>query len=180
MTLGMRKLIVAGSGGAVFLLANALIVAHWLDKAGVVQFAGKLRSEFVTGTAITIIVVLLVLLVPAGSRILTYFDYGEYAIWHLAPRLRVSMDGRRETVYSAGTIAEHAAFYRDPVGRADYPDRLRADAVWVPNGASFDRALRPRGWTPVFEGPVSTVWIRAGGGPHVTRNLTAPRCFPGP
>lgn len=28
-----------------------------------------------------------------------YFDWGEYALWHLSPRLRVGMDGRRETVY---------------------------------------------------------------------------------
>lgn len=33
------------------------------------------------------------------GKLLTWFDYGEYAIWHLAPKLRVSLDGRRETAY---------------------------------------------------------------------------------
>jgi hypothetical protein len=28
------------------------------------------------------------------------FDWGEYVIWHLGPNVKVSMDGRRETVYS--------------------------------------------------------------------------------
>jgi hypothetical protein len=28
------------------------------------------------------------------------FDWGEYAIWHLAPGVKVSIDGRRETIYS--------------------------------------------------------------------------------
>ena len=29
----------------------------------------------------------------------THFNFGEYLIWHLSPRIRVGMDGRRETVY---------------------------------------------------------------------------------
>ena len=29
------------------------------------------------------------------GRMLTWFDWGEYAIWHLSPRIRVSIDGRR-------------------------------------------------------------------------------------
>src|SRR5205823_2234256 len=34
------------------------------------------------------------------GRVLVWFDWGEYVIWHFSPRLRVSIDGRRETVYS--------------------------------------------------------------------------------
>ena len=33
------------------------------------------------------------------GRLVSYFDYGEYAIWHLAPALQVWDDGRRETIY---------------------------------------------------------------------------------
>ena len=40
------------------------------------------------------------------GRMVTYFDWGEYAIWHLSPRVRVSLDGRRETVYSDRRIAD--------------------------------------------------------------------------
>ena len=65
MTLGIRKLIVLGLVGGVFLLGNALVLAHWLNEMGVIESAGRFRSEFLTGTAITIIVSLLVLLVPA-------------------------------------------------------------------------------------------------------------------
>lgn len=35
----------------------------------------------------------------ARGRLAVFFDWGEYSIWHLAPRLKVGMDGRRETVY---------------------------------------------------------------------------------
>ena len=63
MTLGIRKCAVAALIGGVFLIANALLVSHWLQQIGAVEFASYLRQEFLTGTAITIIVVLLILLV---------------------------------------------------------------------------------------------------------------------
>src|SRR5690606_14688422 len=43
------------------------------------------------------------------GRLVTFFDWGQYALWHFAPRLKVSMDGRRETVYSDARLAEHDA-----------------------------------------------------------------------
>jgi len=63
MTLTMRKLIVAGSVAAVLILANALLIANWLARLGLVGLAQGLRQEYVTGTAISVIAVMLVLLV---------------------------------------------------------------------------------------------------------------------
>jgi len=70
MRLAARKLVVLGIVGAVFLIANAMIVADWLKEKGVIDFATGIRKDFLTGTAITIIVALLILLVrprPEGS-----------------------------------------------------------------------------------------------------------------
>ena len=72
MVLAYRKLLVAAVVGAVFLLADALIVAHWLREVGAVDLAKNIREEFLTGTAITIIVALLILLVkprPEGGTL---------------------------------------------------------------------------------------------------------------
>ena len=63
MTLGIRKLIVICLVGVVFLAANAMIVAGWLQERGVIDMARDIRKDFLTGTAITIIVALLILLV---------------------------------------------------------------------------------------------------------------------
>ena len=68
MRLGTRKLVVLGLVAAVFLVANALVVADWLQEKGIIDFATGIRKDFLTGTAITIIVVLLILLVrPRGE-----------------------------------------------------------------------------------------------------------------
>ena len=69
MSLSVRKLVVLSVVGLVFLLANALIVAGWLAEHGLVDFAVQTRNEFLTGTAITIIVALLILLVPARPAV---------------------------------------------------------------------------------------------------------------
>ena len=68
MTLGIRKVIVLTMVGVIFLLANVMLVTHWLNEVGAIQFARDLRREFLTGTAITIIIALLILLVkPRGD-----------------------------------------------------------------------------------------------------------------
>jgi hypothetical protein len=66
------------------------------------------------------------------GRLVTFFDWGEYAIWHFGPRLRVSMDGRRETVYTDERLVDH-----DDIrfGRPRGFDLLQAwqpEYVWLP------------------------------------------------
>ena len=39
-----------------------------------------------------------------------HFDWGEYVLWHLSPQIKVSIDGRRETVYSDPIYAENLRF----------------------------------------------------------------------
>lgn len=68
MILGIRKLAVVAAIAAVLLLANAWVIAGWLDDLGLVASARHLRTEYVTGTAIAVIVVLLVLIPAAGAR----------------------------------------------------------------------------------------------------------------
>jgi len=62
MTLTIRKIIVLGLIGTVFLMANILVVANWISDTGIAEKAGWLRKEFLTGTAIAVIIVLLILL----------------------------------------------------------------------------------------------------------------------
>ncbi len=63
MTLTIRKVVVLALIGAILLLGNVLFVANWLTEKGAVDWARHIRAEYLTGTAITIIAVLLILLV---------------------------------------------------------------------------------------------------------------------
>jgi hypothetical protein len=114
------------------------------------------------------------------GRLLPYFDWGEYAIWHFAPHLKVSMDGRRETVYSEEMIDMHFEFYH---GRSlALVDRISPDVIWLPRSFAVVAQLERNGWRPVFRGRHSVVLTR-----HATASTaivetqgTETRCFPGP
>jgi hypothetical protein len=67
MSLTIRKIIVLGLIGTIFLMANILVVASWIAETGIAEKAGWLRKEFLTGTAIAVILTLLVLLVSPKS-----------------------------------------------------------------------------------------------------------------
>jgi hypothetical protein len=66
------------------------------------------------------------------GRMVTFFDWGEYAIWHLQPRVRVSMDGRRETVYSEQRIAENKAIVNGTAEGLNTLAAWRPEYVWLP------------------------------------------------
>ena len=68
MSLTIRKVLVLGLIGSILLLGNVLFVANWLAEHGVVDWARGIRAEYVTGTAVTIIVVLLILLVSPRAK----------------------------------------------------------------------------------------------------------------
>lgn len=63
MTLTIRKIIELGLIGTIFLMANILVVANWLAGKGLAEKANWLREEFLTGTAIAVVIALLILLV---------------------------------------------------------------------------------------------------------------------
>jgi hypothetical protein len=56
----------------------------------------------------------------AAANLAVDFDWGEYVIWHAGPRVKVSVDGRRETVYSDAAYEENR---RLTAGAEDW-DRL--------------------------------------------------------
>ena len=68
LSLGIRKILTLSLVGGIFLLGNIWLVVKWLDNKGVIGWARHVRSEYLTGTAITIIAALLILLVKPGRE----------------------------------------------------------------------------------------------------------------
>lgn len=116
-----------------------------------------------------------------SGRMMTWFDWGEYAIWFGGPSLKVSMDGRRETVYSDEVLAQHASFYRgDPVS-IHLPDTLKADFIWLPRQLAFATSLTTEGWYVAFDGRRSRILSRTPTAPVQPAPIYgSARCFPGP
>jgi len=63
MSLIVRKIIVLGLIGIIFLTANILVVANWLSNQGLTDWANNIKAEYLTGTAIAVIATLLILIV---------------------------------------------------------------------------------------------------------------------
>ena len=99
-----------------------------------------------------------------SGDVLTWFDWGQYAIWHFGPDLKVSMDGRRETVYSPEVVDAHFRFYFGTADEWRYADIVEADYVWVPKHLPVVRQMRLRGWHRLCEGRSSILLARQ---PHV-------------
>lgn len=68
MSLGIRKIIVISLIGLILLAGNILLVANWLAEKGVAEKASWIRENFLTGTDITVIIALLILLVSPGRK----------------------------------------------------------------------------------------------------------------
>jgi hypothetical protein len=94
------------------------------------------------------------------GKLLTWFNWGEYSIWHFGPDLKVSMDGRRETVYGSSVIADHLRFYFGTSDEWRYADQLKADYVWIPKHLAVARTLQMHGWSTLCAGETSILLTR--------------------
>lgn len=150
-----------------------LMLGAWAarDRLSCISLAGPWMPERAAGA--------LVASEAMRGRLLSYFDWGQYAIWHAAPRLTVSTDGRRETVYSGQLLARHLALYTDPSDQA-FLDRLDPDYAWLPASLPLTRFLENRGWHKLFDGPTSVVLARRPEPMADSPQLAARACFPGP
>jgi hypothetical protein len=116
------------------------------------------------------------------GNVAVHFNWGEYVLWHAGPRVKVSMDGRRETVYSDATYHENSLFF-DGVGEWD---RLLTPRPRAPRGASrgeTELALVPAGtavyhlmsmhpdWELMMESGPAVLFGRRGG--PITSHLHA-------
>ena len=96
-----------------------------------------------------------------GGNLLCDFNWGEYLIWHNAPRSRVFIDGRYDTVYPSSVIRDYLAFYFDQPRGAAVLAAYPHDFVLVPplSGAAYLTSRSPD-WTLVYRDPVAMLFAR--------------------
>jgi hypothetical protein len=94
------------------------------------------------------------------GKLLVPFNYGSYALWELRGKMRVSMDGRYDLVYSPETYRRVDDFFR---GKGDWRSLLTSpqpDAILVPRSADvyFDLRNEP-GWIEAWHDPWDAVFL---------------------
>jgi hypothetical protein len=121
----------------------------------------------------------------ARGRMVTFFDWGQYAIWHKPDDLRVSMDGRRETVYSDRNVDLHLDMYLALRDGLEYLNSLDADYVWIPKDVPLATTLAASpDWAATYQSGRSVIFARRAlvptGTPTYEGSTPQCRCFPGP
>lgn len=74
------------------------------------------------------------------GRLVVWFNWGQYALWHLAPRLKVSVDGRRETLYSEATLETQNAVAKGGRRGDQWLLENKPEYVWLPAALSTRRS----------------------------------------
>jgi len=95
------------------------------------------------------------------GNVATFFDWGEYLIWHLGPGVRVSIDGRRETVYSP-VVYNRSLQFLYGVGEWDaILEDPRTDMALVGRDQPTYNLMRLKpGWILVYEDSLSALFTR--------------------
>ncbi|MGD9764214.1 MAG: hypothetical protein AB7V27_10910 [Candidatus Binatia bacterium] len=87
-------------------------------------------------------------------------DWGGYALFHAAPAVKVSLDGRFATVYPPRVVEDGFAFFRGD-GDSRLLDAYPTDLALVPHDLRTAAHARP-GWRVLYADDVATLYGRDG------------------
>jgi hypothetical protein len=117
---------------------------------------------------------------PSG-RLVTTYAWGQYSIWHFGPSLRVSYDGRRETVYTDETDWRQVYIERGDAEGLQFLGAVRPEYVWLSHSSAGVRRwleLQPD-YRVDLETPTSFLGVRADLGVVSPADTVPGPCFPG-
>lgn len=174
LTAGGRRRLVDGLGRPLWGMAAALAIAA----VGGVHLGGRLAEDRlrlpIDTTHYPVLAVEYLKAHDLGPDLALRLDWGGYAIWHLWPDYRVSVDGRNLTVYDAAEIdAQLRAYHRGEL--AELFADTGVDAFLIENGGPALEGLRPdERWVQVYGDPLAAVLVP----PAVAAELPARRRVP--
>jgi hypothetical protein len=97
------------------------------------------------------------------GNILSTFDWGDYLIWHCAPRSRFFIDGRGELVYPDDLLREYSRFYYGAPGGTKILDRYPHDVLLLSRKTSdYQSVLSDKRWKLFYSDSVSALFAKAG------------------
>lgn len=98
-----------------------------------------------------------------SGNLATEYNWGGYAIWHLGPDVKVSIDGRREMVYSPEIYTMNMAFL---LGLGDWSEILTGfptDMVLVNDHSPVFSLMKLQpGWSLIYQDDAAALYVRQG------------------
>ncbi len=153
-----------GARGVRRILVTSALLAAALLTLGGLRDVGCIRIDPDRSIAFPVRAVEWLRRSEVSANLAVYFDWGEYAIWHLHPRVRVSMDGRRETVYPDSIYQEYLRFQNGIGTWRDVLDKHPTDLVLAPrNRPTFNLMRSQSDWEMLYEDPLGAVFARRDG-----------------
>ena len=96
-----------------------------------------------------------------GGNCAVFFNWGEYLIWHLRDGLRVSIDGRYETVYPVRVIDDNFNFFFAGNGWRGLIDLYPTDMALIhPLNPVAPLLARLPDWALVFESDTALLFVK--------------------
>jgi hypothetical protein len=96
-----------------------------------------------------------------SGNLAVFFNWGEYALYHLYPAVLVSIDGRYETVYADDVVRANWDFTRGVPGSERFLDTYAADFALYPRDSGAARWLAAAsGWSLLLEDPLFVLYRR--------------------
>ncbi len=87
-------------------------------------------------------------------------DWGGYVLWHLAPQVKPSLDGRFATVYPASVVEDNFAFFRGEAEWRRLIELYPTEAVLLPAGVVHP-LQREAGWLRVYGDETAVLYVRS-------------------
>ncbi len=96
------------------------------------------------------------------GNVLNDYDWGAYLIWHIAPRSKLFIDGRCETVFSDKILNEYISFYFDCAGAGKVLRTYPHDFVLIPPRAPAYQLLKEdANWKLVYRDETAVLFARS-------------------
>lgn len=96
----------------------------------------------------------------ARGNLAVPLDWGGYVLWHLAPAIKPSLDGRFATVYPANVVEDNFAFFRGDAGWRRLIENYPTEAVLLPARVVHPLQREP-GWSQVYNDETSALFVRS-------------------
>ena len=109
-----------------------------------------------------------------SGNMAVYFDWGQYVIWRLGPRIKVSYDGRRETIYQESLRQLNTAWATGTGCWDALLDKYPTDLALLDKRLPAYNLMRLKaGWKLVYEDSLAALFVR--NEPGLVRPLAAVR-----